>query len=389
MDGIQKEFELAGRSSYLRIDLDTILHNINTLREFCSKTTDVIAVIKANAYGHGSLEIARYLEANGISHFAVATAWEGAQLRQYGVTGYIQILGSCIKEDIYTTCKFNLTPTICTAEFLQAWSDWYLNQNKSTGSVVIKFDTGMGRNGCQQTELNSLIQKCDDLKIPVHSVMTHFSQAWDDPKFTQQQLDTFLTATKDLRCRGIKLHAANSAAIIQGYGTDLDFVRPGICMYGLPPDPSKATVEKIKSLNLKPALSWLAKPTLVKLLPPGSYVGYDKTYQCKEEEIIGTFSIGYADGYRRLLSSGGGYLTSIDGKRFPIIGRVSMDAITVKLDNLDSQKVYYVMKNDYTSGHSLTKLADELKTIPYEIATSLGQRLPRLYVSDEKLTVTM
>ncbi|ESP03763.1 hypothetical protein LOTGIDRAFT_230095 [Lottia gigantea] len=350
---------------------------------------DVIAVIKANAYGHGSVEIAKHLENNGVSHFAIATAGEGGELRRNGVKGFIQVFGSCVKEDIAVCQEFHLTPTVCCQEFLQHWSDWFHNNNNHSSSqekpwVVIKVDCGMCRNGCQPEQLPELIQKCKDLHIPIHSAMTHFSQAWDDPEFTKKQLDLFLQTCRHLRSEGVKLHASNSAGIIQGFGIELDFIRPGIAIYGLPTDPSEETVNKFQSIGLKPALSWLAKPSLVKKLPPGSVVGYDQTYQCKKEEIIGTFSIGYADGYNRHLSTNG-MISNISGDQYPVIGRVSMDAITVRLDSLDSNQVYYIMKDDYVSGHSLTKIAAELKTIPYEIGTSLSKRLPRVYISGGKV----
>ncbi|KAL3876224.1 hypothetical protein ACJMK2_034094 [Sinanodonta woodiana] len=347
MPNFDREFALAKRNTCLRINLDTILNNIGILKMQFSEHTDVIAVIKANAYGHGSVEVARYLSRHGIHHFAVAAPSEGKVLRQAGVTDFIQV-------------------------------------RTFIGSVVIKVDSGMSRNGCQPEDLVSLMEFCLENGVHVHSIMTHFSQAWDDPNFTKIQLETFLKAASPYRKRGIKLHAANSAGIIRGFGVDLDFIRPGIAIYGQPLDNMPSTIALYEELGLRPALAWLARPTLIKTLGPGRVVGYDQTYKCKNEEIVATFPVGYADGYNRLLS-GKGLITSIYGTPCSVIGRVSMDAITVKLqENIECQD-YFILQDDFTSPNSITHVANELKTITYEVCTRLSQRLPRLYIGDGQL----
>ncbi|KAK3608216.1 hypothetical protein CHS0354_039235 [Potamilus streckersoni] len=393
-----KEFSFAKRTTCLRINLDTILSNIGILKAQCSNHTDVIAVIKANAYGHGSVEVARYLSRHGIHHFAVAAPSEGKVLRQAGVTDFIQVFGNANEVEIPDLLENKLVPTVATIEFLQLWAE-KLRLNKENnglisndgsnvhthvGSVVIKVDSGMSRNGCQPEDLVSLIKFCLGNGVHVHSIMTHFSQAWDDPDFTKIQLETFLKAASPYRKHGIKLHTANSAGIIQGFGVDLDFIRPGIAIYGQPLDNMPSTIAQYEELGLRPAMAWLARPTLIKTVGPGQVVGYDQTYKCKEEEIVATFPVGYADGYNRLLS-GKGLITTIYGTPCPVIGRVSMDAITVKLHKDTACQDYYILQDDFTSANSTTQMANELKTITYEVCTSLSQRLPRLYIGDGKL----
>ncbi|XP_035824918.1 alanine racemase [Aplysia californica] len=391
---IRSEFDLAGRSTYLRVNVEAIWHNIKTLKSRCSDHTEVIAVVKGNAYGHGSVGVCKYLRKCGIRHFAVATALEGRELREHGMDGLIQVFGNCMPEDINGMLAYGLTPTSTSIGFLNEWAfrsglarssgiPLCVGENDFHPQVIVKVDSGMSRNGCQIEELPALMEACDSQDIPVHSIMTHFAQSWDDPEFTQGQLDKFLKAAAPFRSRGIKVHAANSAAIIKGYGTDLDYVRPGISMYGLAPDGTKETASAMQSLGFKPAVSWIARPVDIKLLQPGRAVGYDQTHRVKKPEWIATFSFGYADGYNRLLS-GSGCLTDEQGNAFPVVGRVSMDAITAKVDeNVTQDTVFHVIRNDYTSPNSASNMADTLRTIPYEIGTSLAARLPRLFVTSD------
>ncbi|XP_041364946.1 alanine racemase-like [Gigantopelta aegis] len=381
----ETSFRLAGRSTYLRIDLDAILHNVRTLQNRCSPNTDVIAVIKGNAYGHGSAQVAKHLEANGVNHFAVVTPGEGVILRKSKVAGSIQCLGNAVEEDIQQQMTHNLIPTVANVEFLNAWARAKTEMNNENGDavrpVVIKVDTGMSRNGCQPKELQTLLKVCEDKDIPVHSVMTHFAQAWEDHQFTQKQLDAFLSVTDCIKNKDIKRHVANSAAIINGFGTNLDFVRPGICMYGQPPDTNEESMSKIRALGLRPTISWIAHPSLVKSLDPGTYVGYDKTYRCATKETIATFSLGYADGFRRCLS-GKYHFTDPKDTLHPVVGRVSMDAVTVRLNKaVPLTTPFYVLRDDYDSCNSVRRVAAQLDTVPYEVLTSLDSRLPRVYVA--------
>lgn len=388
---ITAEFDLAKRSTYLRIDLDKILNNIRILKQKCSEHTEVIAVVKANAYGHGSVAVAKYLESHGLRHFAVASALEGEELRQAGIKANIHVLGSGCKEEISTSYDNNLIPTAASVEFLSAWVEHCKSKSTKNGAVVyagqvvIKIDTGMSRNGCQPEELQALVEFCRAKHIPIHSMMTHFAQSWDDPVFTKQQYDLFLQTVEPYRSSGIKFHVANSGAIVNGVGTDLDFVRPGISMLGQPPDTSEFGITKTRELGLRPAVCWLAKPSLVKRLLPGRKVGYDQTYTCKVSETIATIPLGYADGYLRNMFDIG-QLTTLDGVVCPVVGRVSMDGITIKLpDEVKECREFYVMTDDFNMTNSAVAISKQTNTIPYEVCTNLDRRLPRIYIADTKI----
>ncbi|CAG5130940.1 unnamed protein product, partial [Candidula unifasciata] len=255
-----------------------------------------------------------------------STSTEGRRSRCAG--------GNCVEGDIDAMLEYNLTPTVATLHFIEKWTDRLTRSCKAKSANVIYFvkhsshnnlflylqpqitievDTGMSRNGCQSHELPHLMKVgyISSYGISVHSIMTHFSQPWDDPTFTQQQLDRFLEATKLYRSQGIKVHVASSSAIIRGYGTDLDFVRPGSLIYGLLPDYKPQVLSIVQALGTTPALSWLARPCLVKTLEAGRKVGYNQKFKLKKREIIATFSFGYGDGYSTQLS-GHGVLTDVN-----------------------------------------------------------------------------
>ncbi|XP_046557369.1 alanine racemase-like [Haliotis rubra] len=309
-------YTLVGRRTYLRIDLDALDNNLAILRRQCSPFTDIIAVVKANAYGHGSVEISRYLESRGVGHFAVATPEEGAQLRQ----------------------------------------------TRERHQVVLKIDTGMSRNGCQTHDFPCVIE------------------GWDNPDFTRHQFNTFMSLTEPYRRLGVKLHVASSSAIVHGLGTNLEFIRYGANLYGLQTDASSA--EQVRSLGLKPILSWRARPNLIKQLPQGRTVGYGNHYITLGTETIATFGLGFADGYDLLLSGKGVVTLQKDGLLCPVVGKVSMDAITVRLDEpRPSYATFNIITDDFTSPNSLTRMSAALGMDSVEVVTKLSCRLARVFVS--------
>ncbi|WAQ96879.1 ALR-like protein [Mya arenaria] len=387
----QREFAFARRPTFLRVDLDVLLNNLKILKGQLSAHTEIIAVVKANAYGHGGPRVARFLERHGVSHFAVATALEGEELRTAGVHGNIQVFGNASVEEIGTMYENRLIPTIADVDFLSAWLAHWRKRERNTlgvengpdmvGCVVIKVDSGMSRNGCQPEKLPEIVDFCDNYRVPVHSIMTHFAQSWDDPVFTQQQMDTFMAAVKPYRTRGVKLHVANSGAIVNKVGTDLDFVRPGISMYGQAPDTSEFGVNTSQKLGLRPVISWYAKASMVNRLQPERVVGYDKTYKCNTTETIAVIPVGYADGFLRSYDKLS--VQTLDGTQCPLVGRVSMDAITVRLpEEASNARVFQLMTPDYTNVNSAVAMARHERTIPYEVCTNLDKRVPRLYFLD-------
>ncbi|XP_045213700.2 alanine racemase-like [Mercenaria mercenaria] len=393
----ENEYQIARRRTYLKIDLDILSRNVSILNSLCSSNTEILAVVKGNAYGHGSVEIAKHLVDIGVKHFAVASPGEGIDLRKAGIDSYIQIFGNACEEEIPDLIEYDLVPTVGSVEFLREWAlysqnlcpEYLFEENyEFHRPVVIKVDTGMSRNGFQPEQLDDVVSYCDENGVRIHSIMTHFAAAWDDQAFTTLQLESFLNVAAKYRSRGIKLHAANSAGTLLGYGNDLDFVRPGIAMYGLPPDTTAFAIDMYNRLGLRPILSWMAKPNLVKTMSEGRTVGYDNTHRCEEGEIIATISVGYADGYNRLLS-GKGIITTENGAECPVIGRVSMDAISVRLPyHEDKCSNFYIFKNDFTSPNSVVELAKQLHTITYDVVTSLAARLARVYAVKGSIYLT-
>ncbi|KAL4239637.1 hypothetical protein ACF0H5_000446 [Mactra antiquata] len=391
---LSADFALARRPTYVKVDLDAILNNLKILKANLASHTEIIGIVKANAYGHGAIPVAKFLEGHGISHFAVATALEGEELRTAGIHCNIQVLGNAVEDDIPTLYQNRLIPTIADEIFLSSWLCYWRRMQSNTlgvqtdhpvGSVVIKIDTGMSRNGCQPEKLQSLIEVCENNRIPIHSVMTHFAQSWDDPEFTQLQMDIFMETVEPYRKRGLKLHVANSGAIARKVGVDLDFVRPGISMYGQPPDTSEYGISMTKSMGLKPAISWYAKPTIVNQLEPGRFVGYDKTYKCSKRETIATIPLGYADGYLRNLF-GQSYVTTLNGTPCSVVGRISMDAITVKLPDDVNESEFCVISADLNDCNSVVEISRKQNTIPYEVCTNINKRVPRVYKYGDKTT---
>lgn len=353
------------RATWLEVDLSRLGENFRFLKNRLSPATRVIGVVKANAYGHGAIPIAKKLLELGAARLAVATAGEGAELREAGIKAPIHLLGSLHPLEAEDVLKADLIPTLATLEAARA-----LAALRPGAKVHVKVDTGMGRVGVRPEELSSFLTEVEGMGLSVEGIFTHFAVADEDLAFTQAQLERFLAAVQGLKKRYL-LHAANSAAILSGVATDLDFVRPGVALYGLPPDQSLES-------PLKPILSWKARATLLKTLPPGHGVGYGLTWKAKGGEWIATLPFGYADGFPRALSNRG--FVRLGQEYLPVVGRVSMDQTTVLLKGPPPpDAVFEVVTADLDPKTSLTGRALALGTINYELATLLSSRLPRVY----------
>lgn len=408
-------FGKVGRSVYIDVDLDAITNNVQVIRSCCSnKDIGVIGVIKAGAYGHGSVHVGKHLKSIGVERLAVATIDEGLQLRRHGIKGPIHIFGNVQDWEMEACVENALIPTVACVESLKGMAEALANAKSTStttsttdnnqdnnvilndemnnnphdpppGTLHIKVNTGMSRNGCQPQDLPLLIKTCEDLNLPLEGVFTHFADSWVNMEFTRQQLDTFLHCIAPYRGGKLLFHAANTGAILHGLGTDLDFVRPGIGLYGLPPGDANM---RFQSFGLRPAASIKGRPTLIKLLPPGTKVGYGCTYETADEEWIATFPVGYADGYWRHLSQRWFVVRDLTGEKCPVVGRVSMDAITVRLPGEpEKNETFTLMTADYDPHSSATGVAARVDTIAYEVATRLSVRYPRLYKCGKISTV--
>jgi alanine racemase len=335
-----------------------------------------MVTIKADAYGHGLIPVARKLVSCGVDYFGVASIDEGIKLRQARISVPVLVLGMILKDDIEPLFRYGLTATVCSQEFARA-----LNfKAKSLGkrvNVHVKVDTGMGRLGVLESDAFKLVREIHKLKfINIEGIFTHFAFADLDKEFTLHQIDLFNRLIAKLHKEGIDIplfHAANSMGVINFKNSHFNMVRPGLVVYGLNP------VENLP-IRLKPVLSLKTKIVYFKRVPKGYGISYGHEYITKNNTTIVTLPIGYGDGYPRNLSNSAPVL--IRGRRFRISGRVCMDQIMVDVGRLKVRIGDEVVLIGRQGKNKITaeELARLAATIPYEIACGLGSRIPRIYI---------
>ncbi len=369
------------------IDLDAICNNITNTRKLVGNTTRIMAIIKADGYGHGAIPIAKALDQIGVDAFGIAILEEGIELRRAGIKKPLLILGYTPKEQFKELVRFDITPTIfesCTAEEL---SKEALKQNK-TANIHIKLDTGMSRIGfSDKIESIEEIKKIASMKgIRIEGIFSHFACADETDKTSAiNQLKRYLSFVKQLEAEGIFIpvkHIANSAGIIDLPEAQLDMVRSGISTYGLYPSEE---VNKNK-IELKPAMEIKTHISYVKEVDAGVGVSYGSTYITTDKTTIATIPVGYGDGYPRLLSSKGRVL--VHGKSAPIIGRVCMDQFMVdvtKIDNVKQGDVVTLLGKDGDQFISAEEIAEMAYSFNYELICNVGKRIPRIYYRKGKV----
>lgn len=371
------------RPVWAEVDLEKIRYNFRELKKALSQGTIVMAVVKADAYGHGVIPVARALVKEGAERLAVALPDEGLELREAGFTLPIQVLGEILSQQYQLMVDYDLIPTISKEETLQGINDLALKKGLKK-KVHIKVDTGMGRIGITPDEEGvNFVLKATRLKgIEIEGIMTHFSTADEEDKhYVYQQWEKFNYFIKRVEEAGLKIrlkHAANSATVIDLPHLGLDLARPGIALYGLRP-----SSEVDQDFPLKPVLSWKSRIVYLKRVPAGTAISYGATYQTERESIIATIPLGYADGYSRLLSNRGEVL--IRGKRAPIRGRICMDQFMVDVTDIPEVKVGdEVILIGEQGGEEITAtdLAEIIGTINYEITCSISKRVPRIYINN-------
>ncbi|HDZ02316.1 MAG TPA: alanine racemase [Nitrospirae bacterium] len=360
------------QKAFAEINLSALSHNLKVVRE---KTGNkhILAVVKADAYGHGAVEISKHLIQKGISKLGVAFTKEAIELRESGITTPILIFFD--RDNIDACFNYNLTPTVFDFNTAGNFSAEACRR-KLKIAIHIKVDTGMGRTGFDIRKARTEIPKIAALKnIEPEGLMSHFSEAdLQDKDFANQQIKAFLSLVKDLKQKKIHfkyLHMANSAAVLSMTEAHFNMVRPGIMLYGY-------GYPEVK--GLKPLLSLKSKIIYLKKVPPGTPISYGRTFITERKSTIATLPVGYADGYSRKLSNCGEVL--INGKRAPVAGRVCMDTIMVDVTDIPdvSYKSDVILigkqgKESITAGD----IADKTGTIPYEVLTSVGQRIKRVY----------
>ncbi len=366
------------RPTIAEIDLDALSYNYNQLKWIVGKDVAAAPVIKADAYGHGAVRVATRLEKEGADMFIVAFIEEGIELREAGIKTPILIAGAFLPEDAGHIIRWNLTPVVFTISQVDALASSAKRFDRRI-KVHIKVDTGMGRLGLAPEDLADFAGEIIRRKnIAIEGIMTHFAQAdIEDSEFAIRQLNVFNGVLEELRRNGINppvIHAANSAAIIRLKKSHFNMVRPGLMLYGVFP------IDKKWDISLKPVMLLRSKVVQIKRIPEGSSVGYGKSFIARRESLIATIPIGYADGYSRRLSNSGNVI--IRGKKASVAGNVCMDMTMVDVTDhhgvcVGDEVVLIGRQGDeLIAAEDLARLTG---TIPYEILSCIGKRVPRVY----------
>ena len=367
--------------TYATVNLAALAHNLSCIKRYLSPDCEVMAIVKANAYGHGAEETARALARQGIGRFAVASLDEGIALRQAGISASIVVLGALFEEQVSDLVAHQLTPVVSDGRILPALAE-AARSHPVPYPIHLKVETGMGRLGLSPEELFSLLDN-PLLRSPlkVEGMMTHLPDAdGKDSTFTERQLGAFRSMVEQIRQRGFTIplvHTANSAAIVRFPDAHFSLVRPGIMLYGYHTLPAE-----VPAPNLKPVLSLHTTIAQLRTIPQGGTVSYNGTFVAARPTRIAVLPIGYADGYSRQLSHRGSVL--IRGHRVPIVGLVCMDMIMVDVTDIAQLQVgETVTLIGQQGGESIwaDEVAGWIDTIPYEVLCGIGSRVPRLYES--------
>jgi alanine racemase len=371
------------RDTWAEVDLDCIHANVASVKKLLPPEVDIIAVVKANAYGHGDVKVAESALAAGASYLAVAFMDEAIALRNKGIEAPILVLGATRPEDAALAVTFNITVTVFQLEWVKA-AQPYLPQDKVL-SVHIKVDTGMGRIGIRsKEELAAVVQLIsNDNRIEIEGIFTHFATADEvDLTYFEKQMQLFYDLLFVLKERPKYVHCSNSAAALRFSKANFNAVRLGIAMYGLTPSPE---IEPELPFLLNEAFSLRSRLVHVKKLDKGEKLSYGATYETDGEEWIGTIPIGYADGWIRRLQ---GQEVLVDGKRVPIVGRICMDQCMVRLPHeVPVGTTVTLIGKQSNEFISVNEIARKLDTINYEIPCIISTRVPRLYRQGGKIVV--
>lgn len=370
---------LQGMRTFVRVDRGAVQRNFRAIQDAVGAGTAILAVVKADAYGHGAREVAAALAAAGAAKFAVASIEEGLELRQAGISGEIAILGGLLPGAESEAAAHSLTPVIQTPQQLCAWQ----RQAESLGAPVrchLEIDSGMTRTGLSigtARDLADLLARAPD--VVVEGIATHLASAenFAEP-LADEQLARFGKLVRELEETGVRprfIHYGNSAAIAYGRSAGSNMVRPGLALFGYV---NPCTGAKRDALfRIEPALEWRAKIVAVREVAEGALLGYDATYRAERPMRVGVAAVGYGDGLDRRMSNGG--IVLVGGSPCPIVGLLSMDVTLVDLSNAPGAAPgdeVVLIGGEWNAW----KMAERCGTIPYEILCGISKRVLRVYV---------
>ena len=368
--------------TYSVIHLDAIFKNIEEARKRVGEDTKIMAIVKANAYGHGAIEVAGAIK-DKVYGFAVATVREALALRESGVENPILVLGYVCKAEYETVIRNNIIFALLTKEMAADISEC-ATEIGLTAKCHIKINTGMNRIGFPVNEQS--VDEIEEIKrykgLDCEGIFMHFATADSaDKTYSREQFSLFMGLIDSLRERGIEFairHCANSAAIVDMPEYKLDMVREGIILYGLTPSD-----EVDPDMKYYPALELKSHVIFVKELAAGQSISYGRTYITERQSVIATVAIGYADGYPRVLAKDGHML--VQGEKVNIVGRICMDQCMIDVTNVNTiaigDEVILFGEGDNIE-LPVESLAEKMGTINYEILCMIGKRIPRIYLKD-------
>jgi len=365
------------RPTWAEIDLDALAANLAAVRQRV-RAAPILAVVKADAYGHGAVEVARALEAEGVETFGVALPEEGIELRRAGIARPIVLLGGFTPEQAEPVLAHDLIPAIYRPDQVAALAG-AASRRGVRAKAHLKIDTGMGRRGLPAADVPAFAPLLEETRaIDLCGAFSHLAVA-DDPAdpFTRLQIDLFLRALEALRERSLRpaqVHLANSAAILDHPPAWLTLVRPGLVLYGYLPS------DRMTPLAVRPVLSLRSRIIYLKSVSPGTSLGYGRTFVASRTTRVGSLALGYDDGVPRSVGNKGHVL--VRGRKAPIIGRVSMDLTTVDLGEIPDVALgeeAVVIGRSGQEALGADQVAAWAGTITWEVLCGIGSRVPRLY----------
>ena len=375
---------MADRLAVAEINISNYTHNLREIRKLVGDSVKIMAIIKANAYGHGLVEIAKAALKTEAEYLGIVSLGELKELRENGIHSPILILNYIDTDSIYEALSLDATLTVFDEEIIQHVSKTALELGISAG-VHMDVDTGMHRAGCAPEDARMLAELVRNLpNISLEGVFTHFAESEDETSdFTSEQLAVFNTVLDELAANGLRpniVHAANSAAVIAHPDAHFDMVRPGIITYGLTPFNSTHSKFNFTAESFKPVLSLKSVVAHIRNIQPGEGVGYNRRWKAERPSKLALVPIGYGDGWRRTPNPAKNVI--INGHVCEIVGSVSMDQIVVDVTDVSDADVGdEVVLIGSTNGASITAddIAAELGTINYEVVTQLNARVARKY----------
>lgn len=371
--------------TWLEIDLDRLERNVRAIQDRVGTDTRILLTVKADAYGHGAVQVAQALSApGGVAAFGVATIDEAIELREAGIETTVLVLSPVLERELPAVVDHELAITISSLDFAEAAS-FYASGRDAVIDVHVEVDTGMGRTGTAEDEAEDHIRRVARLPhLHLAGVYTHFPVSDVDPGYTREQIDRFDALVARLRASGVEIpmvHSANSAAVVSLPESHMDLVRPGLAAYGHHPAGADT------GLDLAPIMEWKSRLVDVRRVKAGRTISYGRDFTTTRDSNIGVVPVGYGHGYPFAASGRGSML--VGGRRVPIVGRVTMDMTMVDLTDLRERPVpgdeVVIVGRQGSEEITFHDVAGWAGTIIYEVMCGISKRVPRTYFRKGKV----